>query len=195
LGINVGNGEVDRGQYDNLTEVFAPCAGAALYRREMLEDIGMFDTDYFAYYEDLDLGWRARLAGKRCKPASDAVVYHHHSGSSSGKKDYFLHRNKILTLIKNLPKKLFLKYFPEIVSTDMMASAYSIISGNEFLTVQAKIDALKLLPKMWHKRKRIQSHKKISDKELERWFHDGESLMNILKRRATVNGIRQKQIS
>lgn len=195
LGINVGNGETDRGQYDNLTEVFAPCAGAALYRRKMLEEIGMFDTDYFAYYEDLDLGWRARLAGKRCKPAPDAVVYHHHSGSSSGKKDYFLHRNKIFTLIKNLPKKLFLKYFPEIVSTDIMASAYSIISGNEFLTLQAKIDALKLLPKMWHKRKRIQAHKKISDKELERWFRDGKSLMDILKRRARVNGIRHKQIS
>lgn len=56
-------GEADRGQYDAIEEVFGPSAGAALYRRKMLEEVGLFDEDFFAYMEDVDLAFRGQLAG------------------------------------------------------------------------------------------------------------------------------------
>ena len=61
MGQNIGVGEQDYGQFDAPAEVFGPCAGAALYRREMLAETGFFDPDFFAYYEDIDLAWRCRL--------------------------------------------------------------------------------------------------------------------------------------
>src|SRR5438309_1087708 len=79
-------------------EVFGACAGAALYRRAMLDDVGGFDEDFFMYLEDVDLAWRARCAGWRCVYAADAVVHHWHSlsaGENSPFKRFYLGRNKI----------------------------------------------------------------------------------------------------
>src|SRR5512138_3034202 len=58
--------EQDHGQYDCQQEVFGACAGAALYRKEMLDEIGLFDEDFFLYMEDVDLAFRAKLAGWKC---------------------------------------------------------------------------------------------------------------------------------
>ena len=80
---------------DRPREVFGACAGAALYRRGMLDDVGLFDEDFFAYFEDLDLAWRALQRGWRCVLAPDAVVRHHHSGTlgeGSPVKRYLLAR-------------------------------------------------------------------------------------------------------
>ena len=84
-------------------EVFGPCAGAALYRRAMLDDVGLFDEDFFAYLEDVDLAWRARLRGWGSVLAPDALVRHAHSGTlgeGSPLKRYLLARNKIWTIAK-----------------------------------------------------------------------------------------------
>jgi hypothetical protein len=78
-----GRLEEDRGQYDGATEALLPSGCAALYRREMLEEIGMHDEAFFAYCEDTDLGLRGRLAGWGCAFASKAVVRHHYSASSA----------------------------------------------------------------------------------------------------------------
>ncbi len=183
LGTNIGNGEIDKGQFDNRQETFAPCAGAALYRKKMLNQIGLFDQDFFAYYEDLDIGWRARIFGWKCKFTPHSIVYHYHSGSSSPQKEYLLHRNKIFTLIKNLPTPLFIKYLPEIALTDFIISANSIFTSKKIYTIKAKRDALKSLPKMLKKRKIIQNNKKVSLKEIETWFCNCESMIQIAKRK------------
>ena len=78
-----GSGEIDRGQYDRLEEVFWPDGCAALYRKAMLDEIGGFDEDLFAYGDDAELGLRARIAGWRCLYVPHAVV-RHHRGSHSG---------------------------------------------------------------------------------------------------------------
>ena len=75
-------GEADDEREEAAVPVFGPSAGAALYRRSMLNEIGLFDEDYFAYLEDVDLAWRARLVGWRCLYAPTAVVYHRHSATS-----------------------------------------------------------------------------------------------------------------
>ena len=87
-------------------EVFGPNAAAALYRREMLAQIGLFDEDFFAYYEDVDLAWRARRAGWRCVYAANAQVRHWHSatgGQNKTFKAYLLGRNRVWWLLKNYP--------------------------------------------------------------------------------------------
>ncbi len=89
-------------------EVFGACAGAALYRRAMLDDIGLFDEDFFAYMEDVDLAWRARIAGWRAVLAPNALVRHVHSGTlgdSSPRKRFLLGRNKVWLIAKCLPAR------------------------------------------------------------------------------------------
>lgn len=96
----------DGGMWDEPAEVFGSSAGAALYRRELLETVGLFDEDFVAYYEDLDLAWRARLAGWTGRYAPRAVVDHKYSASTSPRslwKSYMGERNRVWVLVQNFP--------------------------------------------------------------------------------------------
>jgi GT2 family glycosyltransferase len=109
-GLAIGRGRWDReDRYDTETEVFCASGCACLFRREMLEEIGIYDEDFFAYGEDTDLGWRAQLAGWRCIYSPKAVVHHLHSASSgtySHFKAYLVERNRIWVSLKNFPLPL-----------------------------------------------------------------------------------------
>jgi GT2 family glycosyltransferase len=104
-------------------DVFCASAGAALYRREMLErvelDTGIFDQSFFMYFEDVDLGWRCRLAGYTARYVPSAVVYHAFRGSSSRRGDDFvaLHcaRNRVRTLLKNASLRHLLRSAPRML--------------------------------------------------------------------------------
>jgi len=105
-GLDRGWNQVDEGQFDRSEDVFGPTAGAALYRREMLVSVGLFDEDFVAYYEDLDLAWRARLAGWHSRFAPRAIVHHKFSashGRGSAQKTYLCERNRIWNLVQNYP--------------------------------------------------------------------------------------------
>lgn len=98
LGEPVSAGETE------VVEVFGASAGCALYRRAMLDDIGGFDETFFAYLEDADVAWRARMKGWRCLYVPEAVALHHHSatlGHGSTRKYYLVGRNRIRLLAKN----------------------------------------------------------------------------------------------
>ncbi len=101
-----GAGEADHGQYDNDRETLFPDGCAALYRRQMLDDIGLFDEQFFAYGDDAELGLRGRWRDWRCAYAPAARVYHRHS-SSLGKyspvKAYLVERNRFWVAVKLLP--------------------------------------------------------------------------------------------
>lgn len=81
-----GYGEADRGQYEQSGEIFSVCGAVALYRRAMLDDVAVegecFDEDFFAFYEDADLGWRAQRRGWRCWYQPTAVAYHARGGTN-----------------------------------------------------------------------------------------------------------------
>ncbi len=99
-----GRGQIDIGQFDRVEEVLFPSACAALYRREMLEEIGYFDENFFSYCEDADLGLRARLAGWKAVSASKAVVRHLYSQTGGGYskfKAYYVERNHLWVLLKD----------------------------------------------------------------------------------------------
>lgn len=104
-----GTGEIDRGQYDESEESIFPDGCAALYRREMLEELDGFDEEFFAYADDADLGLRGRLLGWQCVYVPEAVVLHRHSsttGSYAIEKIYWVERNRFWLAVKSFPTPL-----------------------------------------------------------------------------------------
>lgn len=94
---NRGVWQIDRGQFDDRTEIFGPCGGAAAYRREVWQQMGGFDSRLFMYLEDVDLAWRMQQAGWTSVFAPDARVYHHLSASGGGViASYYVGRNTLL---------------------------------------------------------------------------------------------------
>lgn len=101
--------EPDHGQYENSCEVFAWCGGATLLRASHLDEIGVFDTRLFLYYEDTDLSWRGRKAGWRHLYCPTAIVRHHHaqsSGVGSPVFRYHTERNRLLVAARNAPPRV-----------------------------------------------------------------------------------------
>ncbi len=151
------------GQPDNVDEtdpqeVFGACAGAALYRRSMLEQIGLFDEDFFAYLEDVDLAWRAQAAGWRALYVPAARVVHHHSGTSvegSPFKSQLLGRNKLWLLTKNYPWPHWLWYGPLIALYDAGSVVMALLRGDINPAI-GRWQGLLSLGRMLRKRKLVQ---------------------------------------
>lgn len=102
--------------YDREVFVFGPCGGAAAYRREMLDEIGLYDEAFFMYCEDVDLNWRAQLAGWKCVYVPEAVVHHHLSATGGGAlSSYFVGRNTLWVLARNVPWQLLRKHWRAIL--------------------------------------------------------------------------------
>jgi len=142
-------------------EIFSACACAALYRRDVLIEAGGFDEDFFCYVEDIDLGFRLRLGGHTCRYVPDAIVHHVGSMSSGGQNSdfsvYHGHRNMVWTFVKNMPGALFWILLPIHVLLNLVAVAYFSTRGQSKVIWRAKRDAIKGLPGMWDKRRKIQA--------------------------------------
>lgn len=186
LGYNIGFGEQDEGQYDKPAEVFGPCGGAALYRREMISQVGFFDPDFFAYYEDFDLAWRGRLAGWRCVTAPKAIVYHVHSATSgewSPFKVYYTHRNKWFSLLKNWPGSILWRYLPLLAVYDLGALVLALLKGNFAAACRARKDALSNLKRLLNKRREVQGHRVLSVAEVACLFSPHEGFLKTFSRK------------
>jgi GT2 family glycosyltransferase len=186
LGVNRGVGETDRGQYDAPGEVFGACAGAALYRRAMLDEVGFFDVAFFAYYEDTDLAWRARLAGWRCVTAPGAVVYHVHSATSGRMSPftvYQVQRNKWYTIIKNWPGRLILKHVLQIICFDLGAMVLAALRGRLGAALWARFHVLRDLPLLLRKRREIKALRKVMVSGVERFLESGGSPVQTFRRK------------
>ena len=153
------------GEQDDPTEeipvdIFGPCAGAALYARAMLDEIGMFDEDFFAYLEDVDLAWRARLAGWQARLQTQARALHAHSatlGDASPRKRYLLARNKVWLLAKNYPTPDLTRNLPGVVAYDVMATLYGVMSKGDFASLRGRFAGVARLPYFLNKRRQIQA--------------------------------------
>lgn len=158
--------ERDVGQYESMEEVLGPCAGAALYRMSMLDKIGLFDEDFIAYYEDIDLAFRGRLAGWKCLYVPKAVVYHMHGGTAGFDSDYTIYygnRNILWNQIKNFPCTLFISSLPWIIGRNIGIIPYYILKGHGKAVLRAKFDAIKGIPKMLAKR----TNSTVNEKEIQ----------------------------
>ncbi len=189
-GLSIGRGRLEKGSlYDEETEVFFASGCACLYRREMLEDIGLFDEDFFAYAEDTDMGWRARLAGWRCIYNPKAIVFHLHSASSgsySHLKAFLVERNRIWVAVKNFPLPLLL--FGQCFTLwRYLWQAYGAFTGKgaagRFTTEFSKSDLVKTLvnvylsiwsslPRFLRKRKMIRGKRRIPNREVYRLLRE-----------------------
>jgi GT2 family glycosyltransferase len=139
-------------------EVFGPCAGAALYRRAMLDEIGLFDEDFFAYYEDVDLAWRARNAGWRCLYAPRARVCHAHSATGRqdpSRKRYLIGRNKVWTLVKNYPWPDVLLWWPLVLSFELAAVLYALLIERDPFPLRGRLAGWRGLLRSWRKRQAV----------------------------------------
>ncbi|NLS76233.1 MAG: glycosyltransferase [Chloroflexi bacterium] len=158
-------GRLDAGAGLALGEVFGPCAGAALYRRELLEETGGFDDGYFYLYEDVDLAWRARLLGWRAWYCPAARVYHVHAGAGtegSPMKSYLLARNRIWTLIKDYPGPQWYVRLPLIWLYDLLAVGYSLLRRGDAQTLRGRLAGYAAFPRLWPQRVAIQRRRQVS---------------------------------
>jgi len=150
--------------------VFGACAGAALYRREMIEQIGFLDEDFFLIHEDTDLNFRAQLAGWKIMYVPTAVVHHKVRSSIGDMSDiavYYTLRNSEFVRIKNVPLGVFLRCLPEFILGVISEFLYFAIKHKKFkLYLRAKKDALKMFPRMWKKRKLIMKTRRVSNSYL-----------------------------
>jgi GT2 family glycosyltransferase len=113
---NRGVWQQDMGQFDQEEYVFSACGGSAAFRREMLDQIGLLDDTFFFSCEDVDLGWRAQLAGWRCVYAPDAIVYHKLQATGGGATASFYNgRNFIYLIVKNYPRSLLAQHWRSVV--------------------------------------------------------------------------------
>jgi GT2 family glycosyltransferase len=146
-------------------EVFSPCAAAAFYRRNALEMVGGFDEDFFCYFEDVELGFRLRLAGHRCLFVPDAVAYHVGSASTGGPHSDFAiyhgHRNLVWTYVKNMPGNLFWLLLPSHIVLNLITIIWFSIKGRGTIILKAKWDAILGVPRMWKKRRDIQKNRHV----------------------------------
>ncbi len=123
------------GSYNNDCNIFASCAGAAIYRRELFEDdkVGLFDENHFAYFEDIDIGYRARLCGFENRYAADAVVYHAGSATSGSRYNAFktklASRNSVYLAYKNMPLFQLLLNSPFLLAGFLVKTAFFIKKG------------------------------------------------------------------
>jgi GT2 family glycosyltransferase len=166
-----GHGERDAGQYDEPRAIFGACGGAALYRRTVLRQVGEFDEDFFAFYEDVDWNLRAQLAGLSCRYVPTAVVYHMGSATiGRGLSDftrYHLWRNTIWIIAKDLPARALLRHAPQLLLGQIVNLAVAVRDRKLGIWLRVWRDALRGLPRMLHKRRAVQARRRISTAALD----------------------------
>lgn len=168
-----GHGEIDQGQYDREEEVFAPTAGAALYRASALADVGPFDESFFAYFEDVDWGLRAQLAGLRSWYVPRAVAYHMGGQTTKGDANPLYYklqrRNTLALLIKDVPTRFILRNAPRIVSQQLLGLVYSARAGMLKVHLQAFAEVARDAPRWRRDRRRILGSSRIPPREFDRF--------------------------
>jgi len=155
-----GVGKMSSARNELPGEIFSACAAGALYRAEVLKEVGGFDEDYFCYLEDVDLGFRLRLAGYSARYVPSAVVHHIGSATSGGRRSdfslYHGHRNLVWTFVKNMPGFLFWLLLPVLLTQIIILISVCVFRGNIKVLLRSYLIAIKGLPRMWRKRKKIQ---------------------------------------
>ena len=159
-------------------EIFSPCAAAAMYRRDIVLDVGGFDERFFCYFEDIDLAFRLRLLGHRCLYVPNAKVEHCGSAITGRGSDFAVyhgHRNMVWAYVKNMPSSLLWCGLPQHILANLAALIWFSLIGQAGPIFKAKRDALLGLRKTIEQRKFIQKNTKVSSKNLKKviatdWF-------------------------
>jgi GT2 family glycosyltransferase len=169
---NRGAWQKDVGQFDQEMPVFSACGGSAAYRRTMLDEIGLLDEAFFFSCEDVDLGWRAQLAGWQCVYAPQAVVYHKVSATGAGITNSFYDgRNFIYLIVKDYPWSLMRHHWRAILHAQWQIAREALKAWRGEAArarLRGQLAGLCGIARMWRARRRVQRTRRVSDAELLR---------------------------
>lgn len=184
---NRGEEELDYGNYENIEEVFGTTAASAIYRKSMLKDIKIFDEyfdeEFFAYLEDVDLDWRARLRGWKCIYTPNAIAYHVRGGTTNTVSKFvkqMVFRNRYLMMLKNDTLKSILKDFSYLFFAEA-DTLHRIFIEKPFL-LKNIVEILILTPKILKKRRLIQENKIVKIDNIEKWFINPENMKKLIRK-------------
>jgi GT2 family glycosyltransferase len=162
---NRGVWERDDGRFGQSELIFGACAGAAAYRRTMLDDVGLFEDSFFMYCEDVDLAFRGQLLGYRCVFAPAAVVYHMLSATGGGPlASYYCGRNFLRVIVRDMPRELLGRVWPRVLLAQLRFTWESLVHAREPAArarLRGQFDGLRELPRMLHERREIQRRRRV----------------------------------
>jgi GT2 family glycosyltransferase len=172
-----GHGDRDTGQYEKAEYIFGACAGAAFYKPELFKNAGLFDEDFFAYLEDVDLSFRFQLSGYKCYYNPEIICYHKRRETTNrfeGWETYYTEKNLVALRLKNYPLSLYLKYSPLFflarVSRFLKYFGNNYQKGTFKYALKGYFKGLSEIPKSLKKRNIIQKNKKVSAEYIENLF-------------------------
>ena len=173
-----GSREIDNGHYLKREYVFGATAAAALYRRDMIDDISVdgefFDADFFAYREDADVAWRAQLLGWRCLYTPYARGYHVRAVLPGNRRalpraiNMHSVKNRFLMRIKNMTGHLYGRCWFAITARDLVVLGCCILY--EHYSLKAFLEICRAWHGVWTKRRWIMERKRVSDDYIAAWF-------------------------
>jgi GT2 family glycosyltransferase len=162
---NRGVWQHDGGAFAEPELIFGACAGAAAYRRTMLDDVGGFEDNFFMYCEDVDLAFRSQLMGYRCVFVPSAVVYHMLSATGGGPiASYYCGRNFLRVIARDMPGPLLRRVWPRIVLAQLKIAAESFRHLREPAArakLRGQLDGLRELPRVLGERRQIQRTRRV----------------------------------
>lgn len=154
-------------------EIAAASGAAMLVPTIIFKKIGFFDKNFFMYHEDLDFCWRARMAGFNVKLLADAIVWHDYSFGRNFNKLFFAERNRQMFMFKNYQFRTLFFIFPAWFFSELAVIFLSIFQGWFFVKMRAYFSLIKLLPKIFKERQKIQANRLVGDRKLKK-FVGGE---------------------
>jgi len=164
---NRGVWQRDVGQYESEGYVFSACGGAATYRRAMLEEVGLLDEDFFYSCEDMDMAWRAQLAGWRCLYTPRAVIYHRLAATGGGATASFYDgRNFIYVIIKDYPGSLLRRFWWQVLRAQLHIAIEALRAWRGAAArarLRGQIAGLLAFPRLLRKRRDVQRARRVSD--------------------------------
>ena len=169
FGFTRGYGEIDNRQYDDIKEINGYASGCSLIiKKEVIERVGNYDGAYYMYHDDLELGWRARLAGYKIALAPHSIAYHKYEFSRSMRMLYYMERNRYLAIFSFYKLPTILLILPPLIMMEAGMLLYAIIGG-WFLT-KLKADGYFLLPSTWRHimavRRQVKKFRRAADREI-----------------------------
>ena len=177
-----GFNKIDEGQFDNAEEIFSPSGSSLLINRQLLDEVGFFDKNFFTYYEDIDLFWRARLKGWKVFFTPDSVARHYHCGTGkewSYSFTYHVIRNRLLMIYRCGWAGIFVRSYAGFILSNIKNTASyvaSIVRGRKQDRIDIGIrfriffELFYLLPKYLISRLKIRSSMTVSDNSIRSWI-------------------------
>jgi GT2 family glycosyltransferase len=152
--------------------IMGASGGAALLRRSLIDDIGLFESSFFNYLEDVDFAWRALLRGWETLLVPQAHALHVYSataGQGSHFKQRLLARNRIAAIVRCFPSKLLVQCLPAIVRYDALAIVYALVTRQPAI-ISGRLEAIRQLPTLLAQRHAIQAQCTAPSKHFAHWL-------------------------